>query len=465
MLTVVPLRHHSGAGTRGSSRPPADRLPHHLSPAPRRTGLAVFLEDPQMVLVVPRPAQHVEVEPHRRPPVLDARREVLLDRLVERPPLLVRERVRLAAGMQPRVVEDLVRVDVAHPGDHLLIQQQGLYLGSARTEPVAQVRRRKVLPERLRTQRREPLLELLLPQQTRPGEPGLVPQEQPSISVQMEDEQQRRPWLLHRRHEEELPTYLELEDERVSGVQLHDEVLCPPPRPRDPAAPEPAGELLGRRLLDERGIEHLGALDRRAHDELAQVLFYGLYLGELRHGVVIPRPGVSTPVAASGRLARLERRVALPQRIVAVGVQRPYPEAHIAELGGHLRRVVQPHAVYLVVAPVVLPHLPEADDPARHRPLLRVLLPLGEHRPIVPHAEAPRRGAGRHLPRAQDVEDEDAAGDQSLEDAPEERPQTAGLLVEQVVEDLADSRDGAAQWDLGIEKRPDPKLGLRHPPP
>jgi hypothetical protein len=36
-------------------------------------------------------------------------------------------------------------------------------------------------------------------------------------------------------------------------------------------------------LLDERRSQNLGALYRGADDELAQILFYGLYFGELRH--------------------------------------------------------------------------------------------------------------------------------------------------------------------------------------
>jgi hypothetical protein len=60
--------------------------------------------------------------------MLDTRREVLLDRTVEDLPILCRERVRLAAGMKPRVVEGLVGVDVADTSDDLLVEQQRLYL-------------------------------------------------------------------------------------------------------------------------------------------------------------------------------------------------------------------------------------------------------------------------------------------------------------------------------------------------
>src|SRR5215208_708618 len=250
----------------------------------------------------------------------------------------------------------------------------------------------------------------------------------------MEDEHERRPRLLHRRDEQQLAPDLELEDQRIPGIQLDDEVLGPPSHAYYPNTSEPAGELLGRRLLDERGVEHLCSLYGRAHDELAQVLLDCLDLGQLGHDVFIPCLKTLVTTGGLRRLARLERRMALSQSIIAVGAHRSYLEACPLELGGKLRRLVQPHAVDLVCAPVMLADLPEADDPALHRPLLRVLLPLCEHRPILPNAEDLRRSAGRHLPGTEYIEDEDTAGDQRLEDAPEEWRQSAGILVEKVVE-------------------------------
>src|SRR5918995_2424552 len=239
-------------------RPPADLLLHHLALAALRARLAVLLEDPQVVLVLAGTVQHVPIQSHRRPPVLDPRGEVLPDRLVERPPLSLRERVRLAPGMQPRVEEDLVCVDVAHARDHLLVQDQRLYLGSPALERPTQIFYREPLLQRLRSQSREPRLELPHIEQTRPSEARLVPQEQPPASVQVEDEHHRRPRLLHRRDEQQLATDLELEDQCIPGVQLDDEGLGPSSRARDPDAIEPARELPGGGLLDERGVEHLG---------------------------------------------------------------------------------------------------------------------------------------------------------------------------------------------------------------
>jgi hypothetical protein len=120
--------------------------------------------------------------------------------------------------------------------------------------------------------------------------------------------------------------------------------------------------------------------------------------------------------------------------------------------------------MYLVIPPVALPCLPETHDPALHRTPLGILLPLGEYRPVLPHAEAPRPGPGRHLARTKHVEDEDTAGDERVVNTPEEaaKPLVFVLRVEKVVEDLAYGRDGGARRDLGLEQRPYPELGLWH---
>jgi hypothetical protein len=62
------------------------------------------------------------------------------------------------------------------------------------------------------------------------------------------------------------------------------------------------------------------------------------------------------------------------------------------------------------------------------------------------------------------VEDEDTAGDERVVNAPEKAPQPPFLVlrVEKVVEDLADGRDGVTTWDLDLEQRPYPELGLWH---
>src|SRR5918998_174734 len=103
----------------------------------------------------------------------------------------------------------------------------------------------------------------------------------------MEDEHERRSRLLHRRHQEQLAPDLELEDERVARIELDDEVLGPAPRPRYPHTIETSDELPGRGLFYERAVQDSRGLDPRAHDELAQILPYGLHLGELRHASIL----------------------------------------------------------------------------------------------------------------------------------------------------------------------------------
>jgi hypothetical protein len=120
--------------------------------------------------------------------------------------------------------------------------------------------------------------------------------------------------------------------------------------------------------------------------------------------------------------------------------------------------------MHLLIPPVALTRFPETHDPALHRTPLDVLLPLREYRPVLPHAETSRPSTRRHLPRTKHVEDEDAAGDERVVNAPEKAPQPPFLVlrVEKVVEDLAYGRDGLTAWDLHLEQRPYPELGLGH---
>src|SRR5215203_5617599 len=109
--------------------------------------------------------------------------------------------------------------------------------------------------------------------------------------------------------------------------------------------------------------------------------------------------------------------------------------------------------MHLPIPPVTLPSPAETDDPALHRTPLDVLLPLCEYRPVLTHAEIPRPCTRRHLPR-----------DEHVVNAPEKatKPPLLVLRIEKIIEDLADGRDGLTTWDLGLEQRPYPELGLWH---
>jgi hypothetical protein len=120
--------------------------------------------------------------------------------------------------------------------------------------------------------------------------------------------------------------------------------------------------------------------------------------------------------------------------------------------------------MHLVIPSVKLPRLAETHDPALHRTPLDVLLPLCEYGPVLPHAETSRPGTRRHLPRTKHVEDEDAAGDERVVNAPDKaaKPPFLVLRIEKIIEDLADGRDSLATWDLDLEERPHPELRLGH---
>jgi hypothetical protein len=121
--------------------------------------------------------------------------------------------------------------------------------------------------------------------------------------------------------------------------------------------------------------------------------------------------------------------------------------------------------MHFFVPPVELSYLAKTHDPTFHGAPLGILLKLGEHCPILSNAETFRSGAKRHLARSKDVEDEDASGDERVVNAPEKATQSQLLVlrVEKVVEDLADGRDCFTGWDLDLEQRPYPELGLGHP--
>lgn len=121
--------------------------------------------------------------------------------------------------------------------------------------------------------------------------------------------------------------------------------------------------------------------------------------------------------------------------------------------------------MHLLIPPVALPRFPETHDPALHRTPLDVLLKLGEYCPILSNAETFRSGARRHLSRTQHVEDEDAAGDERVVNAPGKaaKPTFLVLRVEKIVEDLADGRDCVTGWDPDLEQGSKPELGLGHP--
>ena len=106
--------------------------------------------------------------------------------------------------MQPRVEEDLVRVDVADTGDYLLVKDQGLYLGPPAPERLAQIFYAANPSSRGSGPRGESRASSSSSSSTRALVNPSGPVEEPPASVEMEDEHERRPRLLHRRDEQEL---------------------------------------------------------------------------------------------------------------------------------------------------------------------------------------------------------------------------------------------------------------------
>src|SRR5918997_1046573 len=145
--------------------------------------------------------------------------------------------------------------------------------------------------------------------------------------------------------------------------------------------------------------------------------------------VFIPLPQPLVPAATSRRFAGDERRVSPGQRVPTVTAHSSNLEAHSTQLPRYLRRFVQTLTVYFVVPSVVLPHLPEAGDPAGQRTPLRVLLLLDEHNPVLSFGESPGRGSRWDLSRLRDVEDEDAIGSQRIVYTAKETNQPPSTVV------------------------------------
>jgi hypothetical protein len=130
-----------------------------------------------------------------------------------------------------------------------------------------------------------------------------------------------------------------------------------------------------------------------------------------------------------------------------------------------LGRLEQPQTVHLLLTPVAPRRPAEGDDPAGQQALLGVLLLLEQHGPALALRETLLSAPRRNLTRLSEVEDEDAPGRERLVYPPEERgqPPLVVLRVGQVVEDLADGRDGVAGRDVGVEQGADPELGPGDP--
>ena len=100
----------------------------------------------------------------------DAELERFPDRPVEPPQLVAIERAGRPLGMELRVPERLVDVDVPEPGERPLVEQRRLQRGAPPLQPLAQALRREGRDERLVADPGvEELLELArLEQQPRP---------------------------------------------------------------------------------------------------------------------------------------------------------------------------------------------------------------------------------------------------------------------------------------------------------
>ena len=183
MLTAAPPRHHRCSGTQGNNAsgvrrlspgPPRRRiLRDSPRPASRRpSGSSGVLRDGRA-----RPLYSRTVVPRCSTPA--ARFSRIASKSVPHSACVRVFALRL--GWRQASKRDFIDVDVPDTGDHFLIQEQRLYLGLPAAEQPWQISYLETAFQRLRSDRREPLPNLLLIQQPHPAKAGLVPQEQPPV--------------------------------------------------------------------------------------------------------------------------------------------------------------------------------------------------------------------------------------------------------------------------------------------
>src|SRR3954469_1088935 len=175
---------------------------------------------------------HVLLVGERGAPVLDAVLEDLHHRPVQAAHLLGPQLVAHVVVAEPGVVEDLVGVDVADPGDELLVHQRGLELHVPLRDQLAEVVPAHRALERVETEVGE-LVHLVL-DAVEPGHEHLAERarvDEPQLAALREGDDDVRVLghlLLGASGPAELARHAEVDHEALPAVELHEQVLAPP---------------------------------------------------------------------------------------------------------------------------------------------------------------------------------------------------------------------------------------------
>src|SRR5262249_11929998 len=270
------------------------------------------------------------------PPVLHRLLERLHHGAVETPDLLGRQRVAHAIPAQPGAEEDLVAVDVADPGEELLVHQERLQLHVLRRdEPPEAVPRHRVL-ERIDPevrQLRHLLLHTVELRHEHLAERAWVDEAQlTALRERDHDVGVLRHGLARALGPDELSGHAEMDHQDVAAIEPGEDVLATSFDPGDALADETVRELLAVVVPTDRahavGVDCLDALA----DDLA---FEGapnhLDLRQLRHRC--PPVGTSRSRSSPAALRRATGR-SRPRTDVAMRRARP-PAPRASSIGPH----------------------------------------------------------------------------------------------------------------------------------
>ena len=217
------------------------------------------------------------------------------------------ELVGHAIGAQPRLVQDLVGVDVADPGDHVLVEQQRLEQAVPRAQQPAQHRQRELTGDRVDTevgQLRQFDGDVVrvehddLAERARVDEPQLVRR---MLAVRVEvhhDVRVRRP-LGAFVGDQHLTAHPQVDHHLVAGVERQAQVLAMAVGGRDRGTGQPVDQRLPRRAPHGALATDLDPVDAPSDGEPVEPAADRLDLGQLGHQLAVRKANAADAAACS----------------------------------------------------------------------------------------------------------------------------------------------------------------------
>ncbi len=320
--------------------------------ARRRTGRAFLVVNPEGMLEIAERAVGLSVVAQRRAAGRERRVENLADRAREAPERSFRPaggRDQPAAGGErrnPGAVQRLADIDIAEPGDHALIQQQGL----DRRRPAAKGAGEKGGVERV-AQRLDPeAVEQLVRVERRrrdeqhEAEAARVVVGDAGAVFHMEDDVivDRAPVAGMMEAAGDLPldaeraAHAEMHDERLVPVEIGQQIFGPPPQGENASACEPRGEVLREGEAQIRA-PLLDAQESRALERGREAPPHSLDLGQFGHGKSLRAArafAAAARCAITAQIADREWRMKLNEAAIVEALRARLPDAMAIYLFG-----------------------------------------------------------------------------------------------------------------------------------